>query len=81
MTVDGTENARYDITTAFAKHEDMSGFHDPQFFIFNNHLFYPGISESDVSISTSPQSLPACHYIDYIRLYQKDGVGKLYTAD
>lgn len=81
MTVDGTVNARYDITKPFSKHEDTSGFHDPQFFIFNNHLFYPGVSESDVSISTSPQSLPACHYIDYIRLYQKDGVGKLYTAD
>ena len=81
MTVDGTENARYDITKAYSKHEDMTGFHDPQFFIFNNHLFYPGVSESDVSISTSPQSLPACHYIDYIRLYQKDGQGKLYTAD
>ena len=81
MTVDGTVNARYDITENFSLHEDMSGFHDPQFFIFNNHLFYPGVSESDVSISTSPQSLPACHYIDYIRLYQKDGQGKLYVAD
>ena len=81
MTVDGTVNARYDLSKPFSKHEDMSGFHDPQFFIFNTHLFYPGVSESDVSISTSPQSLPACHYIDYIRLYQKDGVGKLYTAN
>lgn len=81
MTVDGTVNAKYDITKPISKHKDTSGYHDPQFFIFNTHLFYPGVSNSDVSIETSPQSLPACHYIDYIRLYQKDGVGKLYLAD
>lgn len=80
MTVDGTVNARYDLTVPVAKHTDLSGYHDPQFFIFNTHLFYPGLSNSDVSIETAPKSLPACHYIDYIRLYQKDGVGKLYLA-
>lgn len=81
MTVDGKVNAKYDITKSICKHKDTSGYHDPQFFIFNTHLFYPGVSNADVSIATSPQSLPACHYIDYIRLYQKDGVGKLYLAD
>lgn len=81
MTVDGKVNAKYDITKPISKHKDTSGYHDPQFFIFNTHLFYPGVSNSDVSIETSPQSLPACHYIDYIRLYQKDGVGKLYLSD
>ena len=80
MTVDGTVNARYDLTVPISKHKDVSGYHDPQFFVFNTHLFYPGLSNSDVSIETSPQSLPACHYIDYIRLYQKDGEGKLYLA-
>ena len=80
MTVDGTVNAKFDLSKPISKHADVSGFHDPQFFIFNTHLFYPGISNSDASIENSPESLPACHYIDYIRLYQKDGVGKLYLA-
>ena len=69
------------VTKSICKHEDTSGYHDPQFFIFNTHLFYPGLSNSDVSIETSPQSLPACHYIDYIRLYQKDGEGELNLAE
>ncbi len=82
MYVDGECHVTYDITKAFFdKHQDMSSYHDPQHVIFNNHVFYPGVSEACVSIALHPESLPACHYIDYIRLYQKPGVGELYTAD
>ena len=82
MYVDDECHVTYDITKAFFdKHQDMSSYHDPQHVIFNNHVFYPGISEACVSIALHPESLPACHYIDYIRLYQKPGQGELYTAD
>ena len=81
MSVDGEVFCTFDITKSFDSNEDMSGFHDPQYFIFNNHLFHPEISSACISITAAPDSLPAAHYVDYIRLYQKDGVGKVYTAE
>lgn len=81
MSVDGKVFCTFDITKSFDSNEDMSGFHDPQYFIFNNHLFHPEISSACISITAAPESLPAAHYVDYIRLYQKDGVGKLYTEE
>lgn len=81
MYVDGECHVTYDITKAFIdKHQDLSSYHDPQHVIFNNHVFYPGVSTACVSIQLHPESLPACHYIDYIRLYQKPNQGELYTA-
>lgn len=79
MSVDRKVFCTFDITKSFDKNPDQSGFHDPQYIIFNNHIFHPEISTACVSIKTVPQSLPAAHYVDYIRLYQKDGVGKVYT--
>lgn len=81
MSVDGKVFCTFDITKSFDKKDDMSGFHDPQYLIFNNHIFHPEVSSACTSITAAPESLPAEHYIDYVRLYQKDGVGKLYTAD
>lgn len=81
MSVDGKVHLVFDITKSFDEYPDMDGFHDPQFFIFNNHIFRHDISIASKSIETSPESLPACHYIDYIRLYQKPDEGKLYIAD
>ena len=81
MYIDDKCHATYDTTQSFDAHEDMASYHDPQHIIFNNHLFYPGISDASESIEKNPKSLPACHYIDYVRLYQKPGQGELYTAD
>ena len=80
MSVDGEVFCTFDITKSFDSHNDQASFHDPQYLIFNNHLFHPEVSTACKSITTAPQSLPACHYVDYIRLYQKDGVGKLYIG-
>ena len=81
MSVDGKVFCTFDITKSFDNKSGMEGFHDPQYFIFNNHLFHPEISSACISITAANDSLPAAHYVDYIRLYQKDGVGKVYTAE
>lgn len=81
MYIDGVCHATYDITKSFDAHQDTASYHDPQHIIFNNHVFHPEISTASESIELNPQSLPACHYIDYIRLYQKPNQGELYTAD
>ncbi|MBQ5910547.1 MAG: family 16 glycosylhydrolase [Clostridia bacterium] len=79
MSVDGKVFCTFDLNKSFDKNTDQSGFHDPQYFIFNNHIFHPEISTACVSITAANDSLPAAHYVDYIRLYQKSGVGKVYT--
>lgn len=81
MSVDGEVFCTFDITKSFDKNEDMSGFHDPQYLIFNNHIFHPEVSTACVSITAAYNSLPAAHYVDYLRLYQKDGIGKVYVAE
>ena len=53
---------------------DMSDFRNPMFVRFNNHL-------SPDSIPTNKSSLPCDYYIDYVRLYQKSGVGGLWLAE
>lgn len=82
MTIDGKAHTVFDTTKEWEKtyNTDMASYKDPQFVIFNNHLFYPGVSTASMSISTSPESLPACHYVDYIRLYQRPGLGEFYVA-
>ena len=81
MSVDSEVFCTFDITKSFDKNEDMSGFHDPQYLIFNNHIFHPEISTACISITAVPDSLPAAHYVDYVRIYQKDGIGKVYLAE
>ncbi len=82
MTIDGKMHTYFDITVPWCEGtgDDLSMYKDPQHVIFNNHLFYPGVSTASQSISTAPESLPGEHYIDYIRLYQKPGEGELYLA-
>ena len=79
MSVDGEVFCTFDLNKSFDDNPDQSGFHDPQYIIFNNHIFHPEISSACVSITAAYDSLPAAHYVDYIRLYQKEGVGKVYT--
>lgn len=54
--------------------KDMTDFHNPVFFRINNHLL-PKNFPYDYS------TLPCEYYIDYIRLYQKSGVGGLWLAE
>ncbi len=61
---------------------DMSGFHDPLYVIFNNHIFTENASwrPSNNVITGSESNLPAHYDIDYFRLYQASDSGTaLYT--
>lgn len=78
--VDGVEYERIDITKSFDKNPDTAGFHDPQYLIFNNHL-YPQDLEGPTLITNNIDCLPAIYSIDWFRLYQKPGVGELYVDD
>lgn len=78
MYVDGNKYMTYDITKSFDKCPDNSGFHDPIYLMFNFHIFSPDNSYIVTPIENHYDSLPAEYYIDYIRLYQKPGQGKLY---
>ena len=82
MYINGSLYGRYDITQAAifgsdyaAKDSDMTGFNDPIFIIFNNHLFTPKAmnelgSWGQTAIADNLTSLPASYTIDYVRLYQ-----------
>ncbi len=59
---------------------DMSCYQDPQYLIFNNHLFYEGVSAANKPIyETNPNFTSADYLIDYCRVYQLEGQGELYT--
>lgn len=69
----------YDITSATTifgsdnvkkTDSDMSGFHDPLYIIFNNHVFTPGANFKPGQINGYESNLPATYEIDYVRLYQ-----------
>lgn len=79
--VDGKKIMTYDITTTYDNVDDMSGFHDPQFIIFNNHLFLEDSSWRPNTIIGNEGLLPSEYFIEYFRLYQKKGEGKLWTDE
>ena len=79
VSVDGEVYYTFDITKTYDGRENMSSFHEPIYLIFNNHLFPEDSHMSVPRIEDNADLLPSCYYIDYIRLYQKDGVGSLYT--
>ena len=54
---------------------DMSCFHDPQYLIFNNHLFDEGVSTANTSVTAFPEFTSATYSIEYCRVFKKDGVG------
>ncbi len=58
---------------------DMSCFHDPQYLIFNNHLFDKGVSTASTSVTEFPDFTSATYSIEYCRVFQKDGVGDIVT--
>lgn len=83
MYVDGKKYETYDITNPNTLNsntsKEMKGFHDPQFLIFNNHVFAKDASYKPNLIENNEKALPSSYCIDYFRLYQKPGVGKIWT--
>lgn len=53
---------------------DMADFQNPMEMMFNNHV-QPG------GVPTNNAAFPFDYYIDYVRLYQKDGEGGLWIRD
>lgn len=74
MYCDGEEFMTFNMDDNFDGKSDMSDFRNPMFVRFNNHL-------SPDNIPTNKSSLPCDYYIDYVRLYQKSGVGGLWLAE
>lgn len=70
MYVDGYCYKTYDITKSFDACPDMTGFHDPRYIIFNNHVFSPNSKFKPNLITGNEENLPANYDIDYFRLYQ-----------
>ncbi len=74
MYVDGYCYKTYDISKSYDACSDISGFNDPMFFIFNNHLFSPESSYKPNLITDNESIIPAHYEIDYFRLYQSDKI-------
>lgn len=69
-SIDGVVYATIDLTKSFDGYNDTTGFHQPAYFVFSNHLI------GDFGESMANRDF----VIDYIRLYQADdGVSQLYT--
>ena len=81
MYVDGVKYMTFDISRTFDRKYGMSGFHDTMYLIFNNHLITEDGWQQGPTIEGNEENLPGSYCIDYIRVYQKDGVGELYTAN
>ena len=81
MYVDGEAYMTFDTANSYDGISDMSGFNDPMFLMFNNHLITEDSWQTGYTVENSNEQLPSCYYIDYIRLYQKEGVGKIYIDD
>lgn len=80
MFVDGEKYETFDITKSFDLNPDMAPFaKHPLFLIFNNHLMP---EDGDyVTTLVKDDELPTEYFIDYLRVYQKPGVGKLYIDE
>lgn len=74
MYVDGYCYKTYDITKSYDACSDVSGFNDPMFFIFNNHLFSPESSFKPNLITDNESIIPSHYEIDYFRLYQSESI-------
>ncbi|HNX36443.1 MAG TPA: glycoside hydrolase family 16 protein [Kiritimatiellia bacterium] len=82
MYVDGEKYCTYDLSADFDRGGSMQGFHDPLYIIFNNHIFTGHSPWKPKGSEVDERSVfPMQYWIDWIRLYQKPGVGKLYTEE
>ncbi len=77
---DGKGKEGYEYNIKDETGSDMSCYQDPQYLIFNNHLFYEGVSNANAYIyNSNPDFESADYLIDYCRVYQLEGQGELYT--
>ena len=77
--VDGEKYCTMDIVNSWDLEPDMSMFQDPQYSQFNCHVFVDDASYQPNLIHCNEKMLPACYYIDWYRLYQKnDGKSKIW---
>ena len=77
FTLDGEVFFTHDITEAGNFGEgDMSCFHDPMYFIFNNFLYSPAYPGPSAFNKTT--DFPIEYHIDWVRLYQTPGEGVLH---
>jgi beta-glucanase (GH16 family) len=81
MYVDGQKYMTFDIKKSFDKVGDMKGFHDPMYIIFNNHLMAEDSWQPGSRIEEAEGQLPSRYYIDWIRVYQKPGVGDIWIDE
>ena len=81
MYVDGKKYQAFDIVNSYDDYNDMSRFHEPIYLMFNNHLMADDSNHKTTIINTNNKNLPSEYFIDWIRLYQKKGVGKLYIDE
>ena len=80
MFVDGEKYCVYDLSIDFDKGGSMQGFHDPLYIIFNNHIFTEKSRwKPKGSLVDKRSHFPMQYWIDWIRLYQKPGLGAIYT--
>lgn len=71
---DGKLYNTVDITTSYDNFDDMADFQNPMEMMFNNHVQPDGVPADN-------STFPFDYYIDYVRLYQKDGEGGLWIRD
>ncbi len=84
MYVDGEFITEYDIVTS-TDGAHMRGFQDPEYIIFNNHITSRAAADAGSytvgAIDDNLEMLPANYFIDYFRLYQIPGQGKIWTDE
>lgn len=83
MYVDNELYMVFNLNDNFDKQSNMNGFkQSPLYLIINNHLFVESFTNFKPyeGADVTPEDLPYEYFIDYVRLYQAPGQGKLYTA-
>ncbi|MEE0928897.1 MAG: glycoside hydrolase family 16 protein [Acutalibacteraceae bacterium] len=82
MYVDGYLYETIDIVNSYDKYDNMDGFQDPLFLIFNNHLFTPESTyKPNLITGYEKEHLPSDYEIDWLRIYQNNNVSgsQVYT--
>lgn len=74
MYIDGVLYQTFDTVNSYDRCEDMTGFSDPLYIIFNNHLFTPESSFTPNLITGNEEVLPSVYEIDWVRVYQSKSV-------
>ena len=81
MYVDGEKFVTYDLNDNFDGKSNMDGFKSmPFYLILDNYLFTDSIYWKPYDgAAIRPEDAPYEFFVDWIRLYQADNTGKLYT--